>query len=106
MAYQLYRHFDEAGSLVATCGSSTAGLRAILYRRYAEELVALAPDILVGSGASAAIALQRTSRTVPIVFAGATDPVGDRLVPLSPTRATCSALHPGERRTPMRATSG
>jgi hypothetical protein len=36
-----------------------------LYRRYAEELVALAPDILVGSGASAAIALQRTSRTVP-----------------------------------------
>jgi putative tryptophan/tyrosine transport system substrate-binding protein len=47
-----------------------------LYRRYAEELVALAPDILVASGASAAIALQRTSRTVPIVFAGATDPVG------------------------------
>jgi putative ABC transport system substrate-binding protein len=39
-------------------------------------LIALAPDILVASGASAAIALQRTSRTVPIVFAGATDPVG------------------------------
>src|SRR5262245_45154072 len=49
------------------------------YRRYAEELVALAPDILVASGASAAIALQRTSRTVPIVFAGATDPVGGGL---------------------------
>ena len=47
-----------------------------LYRRYAEELVALAPDLIVASGASAAIALQRTSRTVPIVFAGATDPVG------------------------------
>jgi putative tryptophan/tyrosine transport system substrate-binding protein len=28
-----------------------------LYRRYAEELDALAPDILVGSGATAAIAL-------------------------------------------------
>jgi ABC-type uncharacterized transport system substrate-binding protein len=47
-----------------------------LYRRYAEELVAVAPDILVGSGATATIALQRTTRTVPIVFAGATDPVG------------------------------
>ena len=50
-----------------------------LYRRYAEELVTLAPDILVASGASAAIALQRTSRTLPIVFAGATDPVGGGL---------------------------
>jgi putative ABC transport system substrate-binding protein len=47
-----------------------------LHRRHAEEVVALAPDILVAGGASAAIALQRTSRTVPIVFAGATDPVG------------------------------
>jgi putative ABC transport system substrate-binding protein len=36
----------------------------------------VAPDILVGSGATATIALQRTTRTVPIVFAGATDPVG------------------------------
>jgi putative ABC transport system substrate-binding protein len=50
-----------------------------LYRKYAEELVALAPDILVGSGAAPAIALQRTSRTVPIVFAGAIDPVGGGL---------------------------
>ena len=47
-----------------------------LYRRYGEELVALAPDIFVASGASAAIALQRASRTVPIVFAAATDPIG------------------------------
>jgi putative ABC transport system substrate-binding protein len=50
-----------------------------LYRRYAEELVGLAPDILVASGASAAIALQRTSRAVPIVFATAADPVGGGL---------------------------
>jgi putative tryptophan/tyrosine transport system substrate-binding protein len=53
-----------------------AGGNSDLYRRYAQELVALAPDILVASGASAAIALQQTSRTVPIVFASATDPVG------------------------------
>jgi putative tryptophan/tyrosine transport system substrate-binding protein len=36
-----------------------AGGNSDLYRRYAEELVASAPDILVATGASAAIALQR-----------------------------------------------
>src|SRR5262252_871554 len=45
-------------------------------RRYAAELVALAPDvILVGSG-SALAALQNATRTVPIVFVSVTDPVG------------------------------
>jgi putative ABC transport system substrate-binding protein len=45
-------------------------------RRYAAELVALAPDvILVGSG-SALAALQSATRTVPIVFVSVTDPVG------------------------------
>ena len=45
-------------------------------RRYAAELVALAPDgILVTSG-SALAALQNATRTVPIVFASVSDPVG------------------------------
>jgi putative ABC transport system substrate-binding protein len=45
-------------------------------RRYAAELVALAPDvILVGSG-SALAALQNATRTVPIVFVSVSDPVG------------------------------
>src|SRR5215471_19192037 len=38
------------------------------YRRFASELVALVPDVLVTSGAPAVEALQRTTRTVPIVF--------------------------------------
>ena len=46
------------------------------YRRYAEELVALAPDVLVAGGASALAALQRTTSRLPIVFANATDPAG------------------------------
>jgi putative ABC transport system substrate-binding protein len=49
-------------------------------RRYAVELVALAPDVIVTSGASYVAALQQATRTVPIVFAFATDPVGGGLV--------------------------
>jgi putative tryptophan/tyrosine transport system substrate-binding protein len=50
------------------------------YRTFAAELVALTPDILVTVGAPAVEALQRTTRTVPIVFASVTDPVGGGLV--------------------------
>jgi ABC-type uncharacterized transport system substrate-binding protein len=42
-------------------------------RSYARELAALAPDVIVTGGASYVAALQAT-RTVPIVFATATDP--------------------------------
>src|SRR5215471_15983058 len=45
------------------------------YRRYAAELVALAPDVILATGGSLAYMLQAT-RTVPIVFANAADPVG------------------------------
>ena len=37
--------------------------------RYAEELIALAPDVVLGFGASIVAALRRASRTVPIVTA-------------------------------------
>jgi putative ABC transport system substrate-binding protein len=47
-----------------------------LARRYAEELVALAPDVLLASGTQAVVALQKVTRSVPIVFVNATDPVG------------------------------
>src|SRR5215510_12308212 len=50
------------------------------YRRFASELVALAPDVLVTAGAPAVEALQRATRTVPIVFTSVTDPVGAGLV--------------------------
>jgi putative tryptophan/tyrosine transport system substrate-binding protein len=49
-------------------------------RKYAAELVALAPDvILVGGGASIGAVLQET-RSVPIVFAFVPDPVGSGFV--------------------------
>jgi putative ABC transport system substrate-binding protein len=50
-----------------------------LYRRYAEELVALAPDALLASAASA-YPMQRATQTVPIVFVNVVDPVGAGLV--------------------------
>jgi putative tryptophan/tyrosine transport system substrate-binding protein len=46
------------------------------YRKYAQELVALAPDVLVAGGAMALAALQQTTSRLPIVFANATDPAG------------------------------
>jgi hypothetical protein len=46
-----------------------------LPRRYAEELVALAPDVLLASGNLSVAAFQRVTRTVPIVFVNVFDPV-------------------------------
>ena len=43
------------------------------YRKYAAELVALAPDVLLGGAAGS---LRQASRTVPIVFVQSIDPVG------------------------------
>jgi putative tryptophan/tyrosine transport system substrate-binding protein len=45
-------------------------------RRYAAELVALAPDVILASGASILRTLQQATRIVPIVFVGVADPVG------------------------------
>lgn len=46
------------------------------YRKYAAELVALAPDVLVATTSPAVAALQQATRTLPIVFAAVVDPVG------------------------------
>jgi putative ABC transport system substrate-binding protein len=45
-------------------------------RRYAAELVGLAPDVILASAAAAVGALQQTTRTIPIVFVTVIDPVG------------------------------
>jgi ABC-type uncharacterized transport system substrate-binding protein len=45
-------------------------------RRYAAELVALAPDVILAAASAAMGALQQTPRTVPIVFVTVIDPVG------------------------------
>jgi putative ABC transport system substrate-binding protein len=49
--------------------------QAELYRKGAEELVALAPEVILASAGPAVAALQRVSRSVPIVFAATIDPV-------------------------------
>jgi putative tryptophan/tyrosine transport system substrate-binding protein len=45
-------------------------------RKNAAELVALAPDVIFGSGTAAVEPLRRATRTVPIVFVLVPDPVG------------------------------
>jgi putative ABC transport system substrate-binding protein len=44
-------------------------------RRYAAEMVALAPDVILASGSSILAPLLRATRTVPIVFTIVADPV-------------------------------
>jgi putative ABC transport system substrate-binding protein len=52
------------------------GGNAELIRRYSEELVALAPDVIFSSGAATVAPLLQMTRSVPIVFVGVVDPVG------------------------------
>ena len=46
------------------------------FHRYAEELLALAPDVILAAATPSVQALQQATRTVPIVFAIVADPVG------------------------------
>ena len=48
--------------------------------RYATELVALAPDVILAAGTLTVTALQRDTRILPIVFVQVSDPVGAGLV--------------------------
>jgi putative tryptophan/tyrosine transport system substrate-binding protein len=50
-------------------------------RAVAHELVGLQPDIIVTSGTPATTAVQRETRTIPIVFTNAADPVARGIVP-------------------------
>ena len=45
-------------------------------RKYAAELVALAPDVILSIGSPSVVSLLEATRTVPIVFAIVPDPVG------------------------------
>jgi len=47
----------------------------------AQELVGLQPDIILTSGTPTTVALQRETRTIPIVVAGLSDPVASDIVP-------------------------
>jgi putative ABC transport system substrate-binding protein len=56
-------------------GDDTNRIRAL-----AQELVGLRPDIILAAGGAATAALQRETRTIPIVFALAGDPVANEIV--------------------------
>jgi putative ABC transport system substrate-binding protein len=50
------------------------------FHRYAEELLALAPDVILAAATPSVQALQQATRTVPIVFAIVADPVGAGII--------------------------
>jgi putative ABC transport system substrate-binding protein len=60
--------------------------------RYAAELVALAPDVVLASGTLSVAAFQRSTRTIPVVFVQVSDPVGAGVVTSVPrpgSNVTC-----------------
>ena len=64
-------------------------------RKFADELVALAPDVILTAGAAALTQLLQATRSVPIVFTLVADPVGAGLVD--------SLAHPGGNATGLMA---
>jgi putative ABC transport system substrate-binding protein len=50
-------------------------------RAFARDLVGLQPDIILTDSTPAIVAIQRETRTIPIVFAGVSDPVASGIVP-------------------------
>ena len=50
------------------------------YQPLAKELIALQPDVILANSTQVAIALQRESREIPIVFVNVSDPIGSGLV--------------------------
>jgi putative ABC transport system substrate-binding protein len=62
-------------------------------RKYAEELVALAPDVILAIGSPGIVSVLQATRPIPIVFAIVPDPVGaGHVQSLSQPGATLPAL--------------
>jgi putative ABC transport system substrate-binding protein len=57
-----------------------AGADTNLMRALAQELVGLQPDVFLASSTPATVALQRETRTIPIVFTNVGDPVATGIV--------------------------
>ena len=50
----------------------------------AKELVAMQPDVILGHTPGGTVALQRETRTIPIVFVNVSDPIGMGFIASSP----------------------
>jgi putative ABC transport system substrate-binding protein len=57
-----------------------AGADSNRIRALAQELVGLQPDIILAASTPATVALQRETRTIPIVFANVSDPVASGII--------------------------
>lgn len=64
-----------------------AGGNSALFQRYAAELVALGPEVIVANASLSVEALRRQTSTIPIVFTVVSDPVGQGFIE--------SLAHPG-----------
>src|SRR5262245_27339454 len=69
--------WSEGGNARLDYRFAPAGSQA---RLLAKELVALQPDVILAQTTPVVVALQRETRTIPIVFVGIADPVGSGLV--------------------------
>ena len=63
-------------------------------RKLAAELVALAPDVILTSGSIVVAPMMQATRTIPIVFVQAIDPVGSGFVKVWPGPAATSPALP------------
>src|SRR5215831_16013552 len=57
-----------------------AALDPELMRRFARELIALQPDVILSSSSPTTASLLQETRSIPIIFANIADPVGSGLV--------------------------
>jgi putative tryptophan/tyrosine transport system substrate-binding protein len=64
-----------------------AASNADLIKKYVAEMVSMAPDVIVGNSTPVLAALRQATSSIPIVFAGLNDPVGQGFI--------SSLAHPG-----------
>src|SRR5512132_74113 len=67
-----------------------SAIRSDEYQALAKEMVALQPDVIFGHTTPVVVALQRESRTVPIVFVNVSDPLARAWLRVWRTRAAIS----------------
>ena len=65
----------------------------VLFKTYAAELAGMSPDAILTGGSAAVAALQQQTRTIPIVFTGVGDPIGQGFV-----QSAARRQHHGVRR--------
>ena len=73
---------SSAGSRVAISGSTTrwAAFDAEAMQRFAKDLIALQPDLIVSQSTPTTAAILQQTRTIPIIFTLVIDPVGSGFV--------------------------